>query len=135
MTARVEKHSDGTWRVVRDDDRCNWSGNSAQRRHELLCQVEAAQLEKLQSSTAYSWAPWEAVVAACKELRSKEHVYYVIYHELPAELRDRVLEYFRMLGVESQYGTDRADADLKRIEEAIRAALKVMPKAAPAGNR
>jgi hypothetical protein len=109
-----------------DEDKDGWwAGNSPNTRQRILSRIEQKQLELCPT---YCWEPWDKIREALKAIRAKEHIYWFIYHKLPERLREVVINAMTEAGVESDYTTKDADADIARIEEMIKTAFTDMKR-------
>ena len=97
-----------------DEDEEGWySGSNPELRQQALVRIEKKQLETLPT---YYWRVWEDLQQELNNIRSKEQVYWSLYHGLGDEFGDegkrvsfQVLEMFRKMGIESNYTTKQAE--------------------------
>jgi len=104
------------------DDEDGWyPGDAANLRQELLGRVEAKQLETMPE---YGWRVWDEIRQKIKDIRSAEHIYWVLYHKLSDGLRRSVFKELDAMGVESNYTQAQGNDDIEAIRKLIKTAIK-----------
>ena len=107
-----------------------WSSATKDLRQGLLERAERAQVK---AALQYSWAPFDDMRKRLKEIRSEQHLYWFMHHDLPPDLEiagRKILDKYRKNGGESHYTTEEADADVERALSILRDTLvKVAEKA------
>jgi len=106
-----------------DDEDGWWTGDDANLRQRLLVRVQNSHLA---DDVLLSWNVFDELRKRLKDIRSKQHVYWFLYHELPDHLRCQVMNLMEQAGVESNYTTKQADADIERIEKMANETFRVI---------
>jgi len=106
-------------------DEHGWSSGDPNRRVEILARIENSQLS---GKVRYNWRPWDEAKQKIKNIRSTEHLYWLIYHKFDKNLSIPIMDELRRLGVESNYTTKEGDEDIARIEQALNEAFQAMNK-------
>ena len=102
----------------------NWTSDEGNMRQRLLERVEKAQLLCL---PRYSWEPWSALTQALKDIKCKQHIYWKLYHHGP-NFSETAAGWLIAAGVESNFTTKEADADIAAITKLVQETLKAMVK-------
>lgn len=105
--------------ICDEDEDGWWTGDSAQKRHEILRRVEEKQIEKL---PYFNWKPWDAIQDSLKRITSREELYWILYHNNDEEKRKWID------GCNSHYTTKTADEEIEKIKAMISDALKKMKR-------
>ena len=97
------------------DDELGWSMGDANMMQEILSRVESSII----SSPRYNWRVWSDLNQKIKDIRSTEHLYWVLYHRIDPEVSRMVMDELRRLGVEPNYTTKQGDDDVSQIKKLI----------------
>lgn len=106
-------------------DELGWSTGDPDRRQKILSEVEE---EHLKDSLRYNWKPWDDIRQKIKDIRSTEHLYWVLHHKIDQDLSRDVMNELRKLGIESNYTTKEGDEDIQKIKDHIEETFKTMVK-------
>lgn len=109
--------------IVGEDD-LGWSSGDPSRRQEILAKIEDSQIVSLR----YNWKPWDDLRQKLKDIRSAEQIYWAIYHKIDQNISRPLINEFSSLGIESNYTTEQADADVEEIKTMIESAFNGMKK-------
>lgn len=105
------------------EDDLGWAMGDPNRRAAILARVEDTQLRE---GVHYGWYPWVEATRKIKDIRSQEHLYWVLYHQIDPEISRLVFGELRRLGVESNYTTKVADEEVAMVRNELDTALKAM---------
>lgn len=103
-------------------DDLGWSTGDANMRQRMLSKVEETQVAELR----YNWKPWDEIRQKIKDIRSTEHLYWVLYHKIDKSISGPLFEELRRLGVESNYTTKEGDEDVATLNGLIKSTFAEM---------
>jgi hypothetical protein len=109
--------------VICGEDELGWAMGDPNRRAAILSRIEDTQLK---NGTHYSWKPWDEARSKIKDIRTEEHLYWVLYHQIDPDVSRRVFDELRRLGVKDNYTSTRADAEIAAVKLELDTALAAM---------
>ena len=107
--------------IVGDDDQ-GWSTGDDNLKQKILEKVESS----LIISPKYQWSVLTDLRQKLKDIRSSEHIYWVLYHKIDKDVAQLVFSELRKLGVKSNYTTEKGDSDIAEIKAMIESAFDAM---------
>lgn len=109
--------------VICGEDELGWGMGDPGRRADILSRIEDTQLR---DCVRYNWKPWATARDKIRDIRTREHLYWVLYHQIDPDVSRRVFDELRRLGVESSYTTTVADAEIAAVKLELDNALAAM---------
>lgn len=109
--------------VICGEDELGWCMGDPGRRADILSRIEDTQLK---DCTRYNWKPWAAARDKIRDIRTQEHLYWVLYHQIDPDVSRRVFDELRRLGVESNYTSKIADDEIAAVKLELDKALVAM---------
>jgi|688.fasta_scaffold392452_2 hypothetical protein len=114
--------------VICGEDPLGWSTGDPNRRAEILSRIEGAQLKE---GVRYNWKPWEVLHQTLKNIRAEEHLSWVLYHQIDADVSRRVFDELCRLGVKDNYTSEKAEQDITTIKTLIESTFAAMKEVKP----
>jgi len=117
--------------ICGEDEFGSWTSAEPELRQKILERVEAKHVSDLgRIGPRYGWRQWSAIEDALKKIRCKQQVYWALHHD--KHLNDKygwelVSDFFKRHGIESDYTTKQADADIAEIKKMIQDAFRSTP--------
>lgn len=98
------------------EDEQGWAIGSPNCRQAILARVEDVQLRE---GFQYNWRVWDEARQKIKDIRSQEHLYWVLYHQIDPEVSRRVFDELRRLGVACNYLSTVADEEISALRKVL----------------
>ena len=104
-----------------DDKDGSWSGYDDEWRLRALRRIEGKQLK---SWSRFSWDFFKEATQRLREIREKQHIYWALHHgPFRDELWETWSKFCKANNIVSDYTTERAEEDIKRVEAIVKEAL------------
>lgn len=104
-----------------DDQNGCWSGYDDKWRLRALRRIENRQLEHW---SRYNWDVFREATHRLREIREKQHIYWALNHgPFKDDLWFEWMKFCEKNGIKSDYTTEKANADIDRVEAIMKDAL------------